>query len=942
MTIRRKFSLGVLGLFTAFALTAVPLFAQEKEPRPQKPAWRFAEGDFAPLFPFKIEKGAPDNITNIQTWGAPWQNPTEAGILTVKEGQFYAGERPFTFMGTNTCFTANFTTKENAARLAETFARFGIRVVRLHHMDSHAIWGENLKRTKTEIDPIQLDKLDYYISELEKRGVYANINLHVSRQLDERDGFENSKGYHNQCKGLDNFEPRMIELQKKYAKDLLTHVNPYTGRAYINDPGVAMIEINNENSIVACWFWGEVDRLGEPYAGMLQARWNDWLAQKYDSTDALKKAWNDRIEPLSEDQIQPKTFDAALAQESADHWEIQRDSDSRQTVSILSAADANLPDPFSPDANVLKIAVEKKGKVDWVPQAYRTNLKVEKGQLYTWSFKVRANREVTLTGGVRQNHEPWGGLGCDQRFDVSTEWQTFSFAFTATDSDDQARVAFSSFQPGLEIELADVKLERGGRIGLADGATLEAKTIPLVLKSGRGAYPSEGAVHDFSAFLVDLETGYWNEMYRYVKEELGARPPVSGTQLQYGSWYAQAALDYCDNHSYFNHPHFLHTAWDGSDWQIGSNALVNATEGGTLASLAADRVIGRAQTISEYDHPYPNLYCAEGNLMIAAVGAFQGWTGVNQFAWSHGEDHDPDGQTIFFDMCGNQAKMAHLCACYAMLERGDVTRGPGKFAAVGNLTKADELAYFQDKFHRWTAVDQITGVDSALGMAVYSGLNLTERPEIAAPILSKPLRLVREWADLPETFGSPEKKFVTNEFGELNWNFEKENAGYFTVKTPGVKVFTGFVRDRAFDLGGITLKPGKTRLDWTTVSITLATGESPKAAQNEGQAILTPGRYLIAATGLVQNTDAKFVEMSPNQISTAGDYGGNPGHAPVLCEGIPAELTLPGLAAERVSASALDAAGNRGEALPIEAIDGGCRLALDPKYQTLWYELTVE
>ena len=90
-------------------------------------------------------------------------------------------------------------------------------------------------------------------------------------------------------------------------------------------------------------------------------------------------------------------------------------------------------------------------------------------------------------------------------------------------------------------------------------------------------------------------------------------------------------------------------------------------------------MIDRPLTVSEYDHPYPNLYCAEGNPMAAAFGAFQNWSGFYQFAWSHSDSYDPTAASTFFDMCGNQAKLAHLPACYAMFTRGDVTRGPGKY-----------------------------------------------------------------------------------------------------------------------------------------------------------------------------------------------------------------------------------------------------------------------
>ena len=906
-----------------------------------RPAWRFAEGDFAPLFPFKVEKGAPENVTNVQTWGAKWPDAGAGEILSVRNGHFYKGDELFRFMGTNICFSASFCNHEAAERLAETFARFGIRVVRLHHMDSHDIWGKNFEKTKTEIDPERLERLDYLIAQFEKRGIYVNINLHVSRGFDERDGFENSKSLHNQCKGIDNFEPRMIALQKKYARDLLTHVNPYTGRAYTDDPGVAMIEINNENSVVACWFWGVMDSIGEPYSVLFRDRWNEWLLKKYGTTGALKKAWGDQDEPLGEDQIASKAFPAALTEgKSADGWEVQRDAVSRQSVSVMTAKDAGLPNPASDETNVLKITIENNGSASWIPQLYRTGLRLDQGALYTWSFKIRTNRPAKITAGVRQNHEPWQGAGIDVSIAASSEWQSFSHSFYAPETDENVRIAFASFLPGLTIELADISLQKGGKIGLGDHETLEEKTVPILRRDGAGLFPGKAHKLDFLAFLLDLETVYWNEMADFVENELGAKPPVTGTQLQYGSSYAQAVRDYCDNHSYWHHPVFPNRAWDGNDWFINNAALVNERSGGTVSSLAANRVLGKAQTISEYDHAYPNLYGAEGNLMLAAVGAFQGWTGINHFAWSHGTNFDPSEQTTFFDMCGNSAKIVHLPACRAMLERRDIQSGPGHFAYTQKISKSKELEMTAERAFEWNPINNVLASDRTLALACWAGIELTDDGLDVPPPAG--VTNVADWNGLPADWGRPESGKFTNEFGELRWNTQIEGAGFFTVDTPGVKVFTGFVRDRTFALDGITLTPGKTRLDWTTVSITAASGQTPKAAQKDGKPILAPGRYLIAATGLVQNTDARFVEYEPGKITMASAYGGSRGEAPALCEGIPLDLTLSGYDADKVTLWALDSAGNRAASVPVESAESGSFVRLGPQYKTLWYEMELK
>jgi hypothetical protein len=94
-----------------------------------------------------------------------------------------------------------------------------------------------------------MDREDYFLSEMEKRGIYIDFNLLVGRPFTEADGVRDAKLLHEGAKGTSFFDARLIELQKEYARQLLTHVNPYTRLSYADDPAVAIVEINNENAI---------------------------------------------------------------------------------------------------------------------------------------------------------------------------------------------------------------------------------------------------------------------------------------------------------------------------------------------------------------------------------------------------------------------------------------------------------------------------------------------------------------------------------------------------------------------------------------------------------------------------------------------------------------------------------------------------------------------
>ena len=248
--------------------------------------------EFPPLFPFVISYDGPDNASSMaHLLDAP---AGKHGFTRIENGRFINDAGPVRLNSTNLTGQANFPTHGQADSLAARLARFGINCVRLHHMDTYWKWTGIIAddpSTQRNFDPGQLERLDYMIATLKKRGIYVNINLHVGRWWNENDGFvaKDRRPYFD--KGLDNFEPRMIELQKEYARKLLTHVNQYTDLAYTEDPCVAMVEINNENALFNQYHRGTIDTLPEPYSTELRNQWNNWLRKKYSSTEILLKAW---------------------------------------------------------------------------------------------------------------------------------------------------------------------------------------------------------------------------------------------------------------------------------------------------------------------------------------------------------------------------------------------------------------------------------------------------------------------------------------------------------------------------------------------------------------------------------------------------------------------------------------------------------------------------
>ncbi len=215
------------------------------------------------------------------------------GHIAIKDGHFTTPEgRRFKTWGVNFTGAACFPSREDAPVVAAHLARFGINCVRFHFLDANgpmSLFVRGRDDTR-ELDPKQLDTLDYFIAELKKRGIYTNLNLNVGRTYRKGDGVRDYD-YLGFAKVLNYFDEHVQMLHREYAQQLLTHRNPYTGAEYRHEPAVALVELVNENSIVEAWFsdrllgkntqknpgtWTDITAW---YAEELTAKYNQWLQE---------------------------------------------------------------------------------------------------------------------------------------------------------------------------------------------------------------------------------------------------------------------------------------------------------------------------------------------------------------------------------------------------------------------------------------------------------------------------------------------------------------------------------------------------------------------------------------------------------------------------------------------------------------------------------------
>jgi hypothetical protein len=230
------------------------------------------------------------------------------GFARIQDGHFYIGGKRVRFYGFNIAFKNLFSPKRDAEIIAERLSKAGVNFARIHAPDCIPRDGEHLLLeyaggTSTHFDPEQWDKLDYFMYCLKQKGIYLQLDLLVRRGFLPGDGLDYPDDLFKFQKQCHVYNRRLIELQKEYANRYLTHVNPYTGMRYIEDPAVVLVQVMNENSIF--WDEGTRDNIGLPsYREELNRRFNWYLLAKYGSRKALDAAWTkeDGTKGLLEDE----------------------------------------------------------------------------------------------------------------------------------------------------------------------------------------------------------------------------------------------------------------------------------------------------------------------------------------------------------------------------------------------------------------------------------------------------------------------------------------------------------------------------------------------------------------------------------------------------------------------------------------------------------------
>ena len=232
--------------------------------------------DWIPLtYRKEIEAGSALDFSH---WGFTDAPAGKYGWLKNVGGHFEFEDRPgrpVRLYGVNLCGTANFPFHEEAEMMVTRFKRLGYNAIRFHHHDSGTVKGSADGLT---LSSENMDKFDYLLATAIREGFYLTTDLFVSRSHVikwrhigvDREGLVDMQLFKALCALYDP----AFENWCAYARNFLSHVNPYTGRAYKDEPALSLISLINEGGLFMGW--------GRETAkdARVRAAWREWVLAK--------------------------------------------------------------------------------------------------------------------------------------------------------------------------------------------------------------------------------------------------------------------------------------------------------------------------------------------------------------------------------------------------------------------------------------------------------------------------------------------------------------------------------------------------------------------------------------------------------------------------------------------------------------------------------------
>jgi hypothetical protein len=177
-------------------------------------------------------------------------------------------------------------TAPDLARHARFLAKRGVNMVRQMRQLSPAL-SSHPNAAITDINEAERDAIWRMVAAMRKEGIYTTLSPYWSAPMKFSPAWNIAGGADQSAFGLLFFDEQLQAAYKAWLRKLLVEPNPYTGIPLAHDPSVALIQIQNEDSLL---FW-TVSQIRGAQRAALEARYSRFLAGKYGTLAKAVAAW---------------------------------------------------------------------------------------------------------------------------------------------------------------------------------------------------------------------------------------------------------------------------------------------------------------------------------------------------------------------------------------------------------------------------------------------------------------------------------------------------------------------------------------------------------------------------------------------------------------------------------------------------------------------------
>ena len=232
----------------------------------------------------------PPNAIDLRFLNEPTAG--DRGFVHVKDGSFVVGNPPLPvrFWGVNVSPSRVPATELPAC--SRLLARLGVNLARIHG----PVFDED-----GVLDQGKVQQIIATVEALKVEGIYSHLSTYYWAWLMPPPSTPWLPGYDGKTRPVAALflDPAFQEHYRDWWRALLLTPGAKTGRRLIDEPAVAGVEIQNEDSLL---FWTFDPRsLPEPLRHRLEKRFGDWLLARHPSLEAALRSWQSA--PITGDDL---------------------------------------------------------------------------------------------------------------------------------------------------------------------------------------------------------------------------------------------------------------------------------------------------------------------------------------------------------------------------------------------------------------------------------------------------------------------------------------------------------------------------------------------------------------------------------------------------------------------------------------------------------------